>query len=123
MLNDDELEKSSIQMTLPSRKRSSHKCEPIKPAPPVTRIFFFSKIGVSGICFIVAKVNHYVNDTGKYGCQYHWLKKAALPENGPPTPLWCCKYGPGVSCRTRKQQQPLFLRPNPNHQRQNEHRP
>src|SRR3989338_10077797 len=32
-----------MQITRASLSNSSHKCEPIKPAPPVTRTFFFSK--------------------------------------------------------------------------------
>ena len=43
----EELEKSSRQITFASLRSRSHRCEPINPAPPVTKTFFFSKIGVS----------------------------------------------------------------------------
>jgi hypothetical protein len=47
MFDGSELEKSSTHITLASFKRRSHKCEPINPAPPVTKTFFFSNIGES----------------------------------------------------------------------------
>ena len=40
MFDSCEVTKLSTQITRASFRRRSHKCEPINPAPPVTKIFF-----------------------------------------------------------------------------------